>query len=121
MERKAHDMGIGGLGLRAEPVREAGAAEVARVAAPFRSTAEGALPEWQQAVIRGAVHGLAGRLQKRPRDAEGWLRLMISRVALGEERAAREELARALASFSDDPAMQARIAADARLLGVTQD
>jgi cytochrome c-type biogenesis protein CcmH len=90
---------------------------------PGRPPAEGVrmLPGWQQAVIRGAVNGLADQLQRRPRDAEAWLRLIRSRLSLGEEQAAREALARALATFSDDAMMRARIATDARLLGITQD
>jgi hypothetical protein len=75
----------------------------------------------QRAVIRGAVHGLADQLQRRPRDPVAWLRIMRSRLSLGEEQAAGEALARALATFSDDASMRARFATDARLLGITQD
>jgi hypothetical protein len=42
-------------------------------------------------------------------------------LSLGEEQAAGEALARALATFSDDASMRARIATDARLLCRTQD
>jgi hypothetical protein len=81
----------------------------------------GTLPGWQQAVIRGAVHGRADGLHRRPCDPVTWLRLIRSRPSLGEEQAAREALARALVAFSDDASMRARIATDARLLRITQD
>jgi len=44
-----------------------------------------------------------------------------SRLSRGEEQAARKGLARALTTFYDDASMRARIATDARLLGITQD
>jgi cytochrome c-type biogenesis protein CcmH len=70
-------------------------------------------------LIRGMVEGLAERLQKTPRDEEGWLRLIRSRMVLGEEQAARDALRRALTAFSDDAKAEARIASAARTLGVT--
>ena len=76
--------------------------------APRQPTAEDvrsvqALPaDQRQALIRQMVNGLADRLQKRPRDEEGWLRLIRSRIVLGEEQAAHEALSQALAVFSDD-------------------
>jgi hypothetical protein len=102
-------------------LRRAGG-ETANAGTPGRAT-EGVrtLPGWQQAVMRGALHGLATQLQRRPRDAEAWLRLIRSRLCLGEGQAAREALARALATFSDDASVRARIATDARLLGITRD
>jgi cytochrome c-type biogenesis protein CcmH len=74
-----------------------------------------------QALIRGMVNGLADRLQARPRDEAGWLRLIHSRVVLGEEGAAREALARALAVFADDASAGRRIAAAARELGISNN
>jgi cytochrome c-type biogenesis protein CcmH len=79
-----------------------------------------ALPaDQQQNIIRGMVSGLAERLEMSPRDEEGWLRLIRSRVVLGEEQAARDALAQALKVFSDDAKAGARIATVARGLGVT--
>ena len=72
----------------------------------------------QQAMIRGMVKGLAERLELRPRDEDGWMRLIHSRVVLGDEKAAREALARALAVFADDASAGRRIAATARDLGI---
>jgi len=67
------------------------------------------------------VNGLSDRLKNSPRDEQGWLRLIRSRVVLGEPQAAQEALARALAAFSDDAAAAARITNAARELGVTHD
>jgi cytochrome c-type biogenesis protein CcmH len=70
-------------------------------------------------LVRAMVDGLAERLQKAPRDEDGWLRLIRSRVVLGEALAARDALTRALAVFSDDASAEARISAAAKALGVT--
>jgi cytochrome c-type biogenesis protein CcmH len=78
-----------------------------------------ALPgDQQQKMIREMVDGLAKRLRERPMDEEGWVRLIRSRVVLGEQQTAREDLARALAAFSGDASAGARIAAAAKQLGV---
>jgi cytochrome c-type biogenesis protein CcmH len=84
-------------------------------------TAQALPADRQQAMIRGMVNGLADRLRQKPRDEEGWLRLMQSRVVLGEEGAAREALERALAVFSDDASAGARISAAARDLGIANN
>jgi cytochrome c-type biogenesis protein CcmH len=81
-----------------------------------------ALPaDQQQAMIRSMVSSLADRLESKPRDEEGWMRLIQSRVVLGEEGAAREALARALAVFADDASAGGRIAAAAKELGLTNN
>ena len=49
------------------------------------------------------------RLRDNPRDADGWIRLMRSRMVLGEPDAAREALRSGLAAFQDDSAAQARL------------
>jgi len=81
-----------------------------------------ALPaDQQQAMIRSMVSRLADRLESKPRDEEGWTRLIRSRVVLGEEGAAREALARALAVFADDASAGGRIAAAAKELGLANN
>jgi cytochrome c-type biogenesis protein CcmH len=81
-----------------------------------------ALPADQQdALIRGMVNGLSDRLELRPRDEDGWVRLIHSRVVLGEEQAAREALSRALAVFADDASAGRRIAAAAKQLGISDN
>lgn len=72
------------------------------------------------AMIRGMVDGLASRLERSPRDADGWIRLIRSRIVLGDGALAKEALARGLAVFSDDAPERERIAAAARELNVGQ-
>lgn len=66
------------------------------------------------------VDGLAARLEQSPRDAEGWIKLMRSRVLLSEPDQAKQALERALAIFADAPQERSQIAAAARELGVTR-
>jgi len=81
-----------------------------------------ALPaDQQQAMIRGMVSGLADRLESKPRDEEGWMRLIHSRIVLGEEDAARAALARALVVFADDASAGGRISAAAKELGLSNN
>jgi cytochrome c-type biogenesis protein CcmH len=57
------------------------------------------------------VASLASRLDKSPRNVEGWIKLIRSRTALGETEAARKALDRALKLFSDSPQEQSWIIA----------
>jgi cytochrome c-type biogenesis protein CcmH len=82
--------------------------------------AEGLSTVDRTAMIRGMVDGLAERLERSPRDADGWIQLMRSRKVLGEEAAAKAALAKALAAFSDAPPEQARIAAAAAELAISR-
>jgi cytochrome c-type biogenesis protein CcmH len=75
-------------------------------------------PGEQDAMVRGMVDRLAGRLRQNPRDADGWIRLMRSRMVLNEPAAAREALNQGLAAFSDDQATKQRLQTAARELGV---
>ena len=76
-------------------------------------------PDQRQSLIRGMVDGLASRLKASPRDEEGWMMLIRSRVVLGEELIARDALRKALAVFADDKATRSRIRAAARGLGLS--
>jgi cytochrome c-type biogenesis protein CcmH len=81
-----------------------------------------ALPaDQRERAIRGMVDGLADRLKSSPRDEQGWLRLIRSRIVLGEQQAAQEALTQALAVFADDAAAAARITIAAKELGVRHD
>jgi cytochrome c-type biogenesis protein CcmH len=71
-----------------------------------------------EAQIRAMVDGLAARLESSPRDAEGWARLMRSRVVLGEREVAATAFRRALDVFKDDAAASARITEAASELGL---
>jgi cytochrome c-type biogenesis protein CcmH len=54
--------------------------------------------------IAAMVAGLAARLEKNPRDLEGWQRLVRAYSVLGETVKAQEALAKARAVFADDAA-----------------
>ncbi len=76
-------------------------------------------PQDRTAMIRGMVESLQSRLEKSPRDADGWIKLIRSRKVLGEDDAAKSALAKAFAAFADAPDEQGRISAEAKALGVT--
>ena len=81
--------------------------------------AEKMLPADRTAMIRSMVDGLASRLEKSPRDPDGWIQLIRSRKVLNEADGAKAALVKALAIFDDMPAEQQRIAAAALELGVS--
>jgi len=75
-------------------------------------------PRDRPAHIRSMVDGLANRLKDSPRDAEGWIRLMRSRIVLGERELATEASRQALEVFKDDPAAWESILAAVLELGL---
>jgi cytochrome c-type biogenesis protein CcmH len=81
--------------------------------------AEAMLPADRSAMIRGMVDGLANRLEQSPRDADGWIKLIRSRVVLGETELAKQALARGLEVFTDDKQQRDRIVIAAQQLGLT--
>jgi cytochrome c-type biogenesis protein CcmH len=104
-EREAHDAPANTDGPAAEDVRNADAMA----------------PADRNAMIRGMVENLASRLEKTPRDVEGWIKLIRSRTVLGETEAARQALDRAMQVFDDDPDERGRIAAAGREFGLTPE
>ena len=76
-------------------------------------------PQDRTAMIRSMVEGLASRLEQTPDDAEGWIKLIHSRVVLGENDQARNSLRRALTQFGEDRPERKRIVDEARQLGIT--
>lgn len=80
--------------------------------------ARGIPPSQQDAMVRGMVDRLANRLRENPRDADGWIRLMRSRMVLNDPNAAREALRSGLAAFQNDGATQQRLRTAASELGV---
>lgn len=81
-----------------------------------------AMPQQERdAAIRSMVDGLADRLERSPRDVEGWTRLMRSRVVLGEREVATTAFRKALDVFKDDTAASARIKAAATEFGLTAE
>ena len=75
----------------------------------------------RNAAIRSMVDGLAERLKSAPRDEEGWIRLMRSRLVLGEKDVAGSTYRKALEIFGDDQAASARITAAAAELGLNSN
>jgi cytochrome c-type biogenesis protein CcmH len=77
-------------------------------------------PADRSLMIREMVDGLANRLERSPRDADGWIKLIRSRIVLGESKLAKQALARGLNVFADDAGERDRIAAAAQQLGLNQ-
>jgi cytochrome c-type biogenesis protein CcmH len=104
----------------ASPVQQGSAADgSAAVSGAAKPSAPGAMSALDSAdPIRGMVDRLAKRLESSPRDADGWIQLMRSRLVLGEQEVAQNALQKALEVFSDDPATKSRIASAAAELGL---
>jgi cytochrome c-type biogenesis protein CcmH/NrfG len=76
-----------------------------------------AMPE-RETSIRSMVDGLAQRLESSPRDVDGWIHLMRSRVVLGESEVAVTAFRKAIEVFVDDQAASGKIMAAAVELGL---
>jgi cytochrome c-type biogenesis protein CcmH len=83
------------------------------------ATASSIPPSQQDQMVQGMVDRLEARLKANPRDADGWIRLMRSRIVLGQKDQARNALKSGLAAFAGDSASQARLNSAAAELGVT--
>lgn len=75
-------------------------------------------PAERQAQIRGMVDGLAQRLAQNGQDVQGWLRLIRSRVMLGEKDKAVAALGDARKALAADAAALGQIDGLARELGL---
>jgi cytochrome c-type biogenesis protein CcmH len=75
----------------------------------------------RQAMIRNMVDGLDERLAKNPRDTNGWIKLMRSRMVLGQREKAKTTLTKALEAFSGEEKEREKIVSAAKELGVDQD
>jgi cytochrome c-type biogenesis protein CcmH len=75
-------------------------------------------PAQQAAMVEQMVARLEGRLKSDPKDEEGWIRLMRSRMALGDSKAAQAALRSGLAAFGTDSAEAGRLNSAAAELGV---
>jgi cytochrome c-type biogenesis protein CcmH len=110
------------LGDRLPPPRQAPpSTATAAIPGPTREqmeAAKGIPPGEQDAMVRAMVDRLANRLRQNPRNVEGWIQLMRSRMVLNESDAAREALRSGLAAFQGDAATQARLRTAAGELGV---
>jgi cytochrome c-type biogenesis protein CcmH len=86
---------------------------------PDQLAAAGSIPPGQQdEMVRAMVAKLAARLAADPRDADGWIRLMRSRVVLNDAAGARAALASGLAAFPGDAATRSRLRSAAAQLGI---
>lgn len=116
---REHDIDIEG---RLPPPQAAPAASAtAAIPGPSREQMEqarGIPPAQQDEMVKGMVDRLAARLRQNPRNAEGWIRLMRSRMVLNDPAAAGEALRSGLAAFNGDAATQGRLREAARALGV---
>ena len=75
-------------------------------------------PSQQDEMVQGMVARLEARLKQNPKDVDGWIRLMRSRMVLGETDAARGALRSGLAAFRGDDAAVGRLKSAAAELGV---
>jgi len=82
------------------------------------SAAAAIAPGQQDEMARGMVARLAARLAREPRDADGWITLMRSRMVLKDPAGATTALSSGLAAFDGDPATQQRLKSAAAQLGV---
>jgi cytochrome c-type biogenesis protein CcmH len=82
--------------------------------------AEAMEPADRSAMIRDMVDRLANRLEKSPRDVDGWIKLIQSRMVLGETELARQALARGIEAFTDDTQQRDQIVTAAEKLGLSQ-
>ena len=103
------------------PAPQGGTSATAAIPGPTREQIEAARaipPGQQDAMVKGMVDRLAARLRQNPRDADGWIRLMRSRMVLNDREAAAEALRSGLAAFRDDPGARQRLSSAAEELGV---
>jgi cytochrome c-type biogenesis protein CcmH len=102
-----------GPSLRTEAVGKGGGPSVEKI-----TNFEAMPPRKPDAEIRSMADGLADRLESSPQDLEGWIRLMRSRVVLGEKEVAAKAFRKALQVFKDDWAASGNITAAAIELGL---
>lgn len=115
---RLHDIDVEG---RLPPLPSPAAPATAAIPGPTREqmeAARGIPPGQQDAMVQGMVERLAARLRQNPRDADGWIRLMRSRMVLNDPAAAREALNSGLAAFRNDTATQTRLRQAAQQLGI---
>jgi len=75
-------------------------------------------PDDRQAMVAGMVDRLAGRLESSPKDPDGWIMLMRSRMVMNDALNARAALEKAKTVFADEPETQKRILQAAESMGV---
>ena len=117
-EAKAKASGGAGMELPSSVQTDAGGKDANRSSAGKTATPEAIPVREPEAAIRSMVDGLAQRLESSPRDADGWIHLIRSRVVLGEKEVAVTAFRKALDVFADDSAASGKITAAAIDLGL---
>ena len=72
-------------------------------------------PGQQQQMVTSMVEGLETKLAKNPKNVDGWIMLMRSRMTLGETAKAKAALTKSVAS---NPEAQSKLLREAQILGV---
>jgi len=72
----------------------------------------------RQSMVAGMVDRLAGRLETSPKDPDGWIMLIRSRMAMKDAEKARAALEKAKTIFADEPETQQRIVQAAQAMGI---
>jgi cytochrome c-type biogenesis protein CcmH len=86
---------------------------------PEQLAAASSIPPGQQnAMIQQMIARLEGRLKADPKNEEGWIRLMRSRMVLGQKDKAAAALRSGLAAFAGDAAATGRLRSAAAEFGV---
>jgi len=98
-------------------------AELAALPAPDPTSEQGRAiaelpPAQQREMIGKMVESLAAKLRTNPRDPEGWVQLMRSRMVLGDKAGAAQAFKGASSAYTDDQAQQAAFKQAAQTLGV---
>lgn len=75
-------------------------------------------PADQQAMIDKMIEGLAAKLVANPKDADGWIKLLRSRMVLGQKMQAERDLQSARKGLASSPVDLARVEAAAKENGV---
>jgi cytochrome c-type biogenesis protein CcmH len=118
---RRNNIDISGRLPAAPPAAPTASAATAAIPGPTpeqMAAASAMRPSQQDEMAKGMVDRLAARLRRNPRDAEGWIRLMRSRMVLQDAAGARQALASGLAAFPNDEATQGRLRQAARALAV---
>lgn len=105
-----------------QPAPSDGAAiATAAIPGPSRQQMQAAaqMPKGQQdAMIQSMVDGLEAKLKANPKNVQGWIMLMRSRMSLGQTARATAAYSNARAAFNQDAAMLRQIDDAARSLGI---
>jgi cytochrome c-type biogenesis protein CcmH len=89
-----------------------------QISADQKAQVQSLSPADQNAMIASMVERLAGKLAANPDNVEGWINLMKAYQVLAKPDKAKEALAKALATFANDPTKKAQITAAATDLGL---